>query len=455
MKIIRLATANPYRTLTILLILSLIIFFTSIPLNRGKGILIGGDGIWYFMYTRSLVIDHDIHFANEYEYFHSKDPLTKEMGVMSVTQTGFIFNKYSIGPGILWMPFFIIAHAISLVLNYFGLHISTDGYSYIYQAAICIGSIIYGFLGMILVYSATKKYYPDTALSACLLLWLASNGIHYQIVQPSMAHMCSFFSVSLLLFTWIKYRPVQNLRHWLLIGLAGGLVGIVRQPDATFLLLPIFDGILDRSMSVMDKFKSLSILTFGFFVIFSIQLATWTIIYGSPLINGYTSYGEGFSWLSPKILEILFSTNHGLFLWHPILLIAVFGLLHFQYLDRKLASLLACGLLMQIYLIGSWSTWFQGDSFGGRMFIASFPLLIIGLGGSLSWAISKYFSKIVWFIGLILIGWNALFLIQYTFAYIPHQGPLTFEQFFQGKLIMIIDIVQKTALFSNNIFHIS
>jgi hypothetical protein len=127
MKIIRLATAKPYRTLTILFILSLIIFFTSIPLNRGKGLLIGGDGIWYYMYTRSLVIDHDINFANEHEYFYSKDPLKKEIGIMRVTKTGLISNKYSIGPGILWMPFFIIAHAISVVFNYLGLHISTDG----------------------------------------------------------------------------------------------------------------------------------------------------------------------------------------------------------------------------------------------------------------------------------------------------------------------------------------
>lgn len=444
MGIIRFATAKPYRTLAILFIMSLIIFFASIPLDRGKGMLIGSDGISYYMYTRSLVIDHDINFANELEYFYPRDPLSVEG--MSITKTGFISNHHPIGPGILWIPFFIIAHAISLFLNYLGLHISTDGYSYIYQAAICTGSIIYGFLGMILIYITTRKYYPDTALAGCLLLWLASNGIHYQIVQPSMAHMCSFFSVSLFIFTWIKYRPVQNLRHWLLIGLAGGLVGIVRQPDATFLILPILDGILDRTRSIFDKFKSLSVLTFGFLVIFSIQLITWTILYGSPLINAYAGVGF-FSWSSPSIFQVLFSTNHGLFLWHPILLIAALGLFQFQSLDRKLSVLLAFGFLMQIYLIGAWCEWYQGDSFGGRMFIASFPVLIIGLSGSLSWAISKGFSKVAWAVGLILIGWNALFLIQYIFAYIPHQGPLTFAQFFPEKLRMVLNIFQKIALF--------
>jgi hypothetical protein len=89
------------------------------------------------------------------------------MGVMSVTQTGLISNKYAIGPGILWMPFFIIAHAISLVFNYLRLHISTDGYSYIYQSSICIGSIIYGFLGMILIYSTQESI---NLVHPCLLV---------------------------------------------------------------------------------------------------------------------------------------------------------------------------------------------------------------------------------------------------------------------------------------------
>ncbi len=435
---------KPYRTLTILFILTLIVFSASIPLDRGKGLLIGSDGISYYMYTRSLILDSDINFANEHEFFYSKDPLS--IGPRYITKTGLVSNKYSIGPGILWMPFFIIAHVVLLFLKYLGLHVTTDGYNYFYQAAVCVGSITYGFIGMTLTYSTTKRYYPGTALAACVLLWLASNGIHYQVVQPSMAHMCSFFSVSLLMFTWIKYRPVRRLRCWLLIGLAGGLVGIVRQPDATLLLLPILDCILDRTTSIFDKIKSLSVLACGFFVIFSIQLSTWTILYGSPLINGYTSYGEGFSWLSPKIFQVLFSTNHGLFLWHPILLIAALGLFHFRLLDRKLAALFTFGFLLQIYLIASWSSWDQGDSFGGRMFIASFPVLVIGLAGFLSCMISKGFLKSVWFWGLVLIGWNALFLIQYTFAYIPHHGSLTFEQFFHGKFAMIVDIIKKFAL---------
>ena len=75
---------------------------------------LGEDGIWYYMYTRSLVIDHDINFANEHEYFYSKDPLKKEIGIMRVTKIELISNEYLIGLGSLWMPFFIIAHAISL-----------------------------------------------------------------------------------------------------------------------------------------------------------------------------------------------------------------------------------------------------------------------------------------------------------------------------------------------------
>ncbi|MHB1355744.1 MAG: hypothetical protein ACYCZF_07180 [Anaerolineae bacterium] len=211
------------RTLVALFILSVVAFIASIAIPRADGMLIGSDGVGYYIYVRSIVIDRDIDFANEYARLDPSKDLSKLQ-----TPTGLTTNQFAIGPAILWLPFFLAGHLILLGLRTVGLPVATDGYSYIYQAAICIGSIFYGFMGMLLMHRTLRRLFPQTELATCILLWLASSYIYYLIVEPSMSHMCSMFAASLLIYIWIKYRPTFCLRECLLIGLAGGLVGLAR-----------------------------------------------------------------------------------------------------------------------------------------------------------------------------------------------------------------------------------
>jgi len=402
--------------------------------------LIGSDGIGYFMYTRSIVIDHDLDFANEHAYFHEKVPGTISGAISTPTKR--VANQWAVGSGVLWLPFFMVAHIFSMILNYLGFAVSLDGYSFLYQAAICIGSMFYSFLAITLIYNTIKKYFPHTAIYACLLIWFSTNLIYYQLIEPSMSHMCSLFACALLVNIWIIIRPIEKVAHWFLIGMVGGLVAMVRQPDVTILILPLLDGLFAKTPISM-KIKSSIAFLIGFLLLFSFQLVTWFTIYGSPFVDGYTYSGQSFFWFSPKIIEVLFSTNHGLFLWHPILIIATLGFFNLRRIDLKLTLLLVLGFLLQIYLIGSWQFWSQGDAFGGRMFIASLPLLALGLCGSLEWLVNMRQTRLAWITGLILLGWNGLFLAQYRLGYIPFNGQISFEQLTVGKFWMIEDIIQK------------
>jgi hypothetical protein len=435
MGLINFIAVKPYRTLAIFFGICVALYIAMIPIPRASNLLIGSDGVRYYMWVRSLVIDHDLHFANEYAHFSNYtkffflDPLVQ-------TPTGYIANKSFIGPGVLWAPFFITAHIISLALNNVGFNINTDGYTYIYQAAICLGSIVYGFLGILFIFDITKKFYPKTALATCFIILFATNAIYYMLFEPSMPHMCSLFAVALLIKMWIDFRPMRNYRRWFLVGLAGGLVGIVRQPDATYLLLPLLDGLLDRETTVVTKIKSSVILITGFFLVYALQMANWTIIYGTPFTDGYSYNGEFFAWFSPKIFGVLFSNPQGLFFLHPILLFGLFGLFFLYRRDRILTILIVLGFSLQVYIIGSFYIW-AGVAFGGRMFIASFPILAIGIAAFLDWQSEKKIKPFVWVTCIILIGWNVLFVIQYRLAYIPHFGALTFEQIFIDKFRMI------------------
>ncbi len=432
--------SRPQRTLIVLFILCTVFYVCSILRPRADGMLVGSDGIGYFMYTHSIVIDHDLNFTNEYAYFYPKAPAST--GPAISTPTNLVANQWAVGTGILWLPFFIVAHIILKILSGFGFAVNLDGYSYVHQAAICFGSIFYGFLSIVLIFNTIKKFFPRTAIYASLLIWFSTNLIYYQVIEPSMSHMCSLFACALLVNIWINSRPMEKITHWFFVGLAGGLVAMVRQPDATLLMLPLLDGLTAR-IPISKKIKGSVALLIGFLFFFSFQLATWFAIYGSPFVNGYTYSGQSFYWVSPKIIEVLFSSNHGLFLWHPVLIMATLGFICLGQVDRKLAVLSPLGFLLQIYLISSWSCWWQGDAFGGRMFISSLPLLALGLSGALEWLINMRQTRLAWIAGFLLLGWNGLFLVQYHLGYIPHHGLISLEQLTAGKFGMIADIMRR------------
>jgi len=402
--------------------------------------IIGSDGIGYYMYSRSLIIDGDINFENEYSR------LKPEVNLETLkTPTGLTSNQYAVGPGLMWAPFFAITHSIILGLNHMGFKISNDGYGYPYQIAICVGSIFYGFWGIALIYRTVNKFYPKIALFTCILIWLATNVIYYMVAEPSMSHACSLFATSIFIYVWLKTRNSFSLFWCLLIGLSGGFVALVRQVDGTLLILPILD-IIFNNQDIKDILKKVFCIALSFFAIFSIQMGVWFILNGNPFLSGYflnSSYG--FSWLHPHFFEVFFSTEHGLFLWHPVLLLAVIGFLFFYKIDHKLTLLLVIGIISQGYLIGAWSSWTQADAFGGRMFIGSLPIFAIGLAAFGDWTERSRFLALYILVGGLLIIWNALFFFQYRFGFISMNGPYSLGELFLGKASMLQSLFRKVV----------
>ncbi len=442
-------SVKPYRTLALLFAICVLVFLASLPLPRADGMLIGSDGVKYFAYTRSLVVDGDLDFRNEFARLLSP---SEQQLYLAPTSTGLVPNAYAIGVGLLWLPFFVAAHLAALLLNGMGYAVSTDGYSYLHQAAVCLGSMLYGFGGLLLTYRIVARYFQRTALTVVVLSWLATNVIYYMIAEPSMPHMCSLFAVALLIERWLTARPGPTLRQWAVMGLTGGLVALVRLPDATYLALPVLDALTRGDGQAVPlpgdplRRRVSGMIVFGLsaIAVFAPQMAAWQALYGSPFVSGYLYTDQPtFFWSMPQIAPVLFSSWHGLYVWHPVFLLASIGLAWLYHRDRRLAVWLALGLAMQIYVIGAWRDWNQGDAFGGRMFISALPGLALGMGALIEWAFARgWFTAIAW-LGAALIVWNGLFMIQYRFGYIPKNAPLTLEQFTVGKLWMLADLWQR------------
>ncbi|HKF93256.1 MAG TPA: hypothetical protein VKB96_01385, partial [Gammaproteobacteria bacterium] len=284
------------------------------------------------------------------------------------------------------------------------------------------------------------------ALTAAGLLWLASNSFYYMAFEPSMSHMVSLFSVALLLTIWfVWFRNVERptLVRAVALGAAGGLVLLVRLQDAPFLLLPYGYLLLQcirtwraGSIRAAQHWLLCGLITSACtLIIFAPQLAVWQQLYGTWAVSPYfEDHIPAFDWLHPQIGGVLFSTFHGLFTWHPIYLFALCGLAVVAKRDRQLAIALVALLLLEVYIVAAWWAWWQGDSFGGRMFLSAIWIWVLGLAGAIEWVRARRLFYPMLVVGLLLIVWNSLSLIQYRLGFVPMSAPLTWEQMTIGRL---------------------
>jgi len=426
-------TQNNKRARNIIIVsgvVCLLVFIATIPLPRIDNLLVGSDGIKYYAILRSMVLDQDFDFANDFALFETTGPI--------VESTGKAANPFAIGTALLWLPFFLLAHILSFLLNTFGLNLSTNGISYLYEATVLVGSIIYASLGFLLIYKIAQRLFNfQAALIATIGMWWATPAIYYMIAEPSMSHATTIFANVLFLFVWYPARPNRNVRDWFVLGLVTGLVALVRWQEGVIVLVPI----LGLGWWVWRKKIPLSkgllyLLIFGITVLlaFAPQFVMWSQVYGSPLL---IPQGENFMhWLDPKPLLTLFSTRHGLITWHPIFLLALFGLIPLWRRDRTLTLVVLGAFLVQLYVNSAADHWWADDGFGGRRFAGLIPFLALSMTAFVSWVYErKYLRWLVIFL-LILVMWNGLSFAQYRLGFVSKSEALTLQEMTIDRLLL-------------------
>ena len=231
------------------------------------------DGRSYFVQVRSLVMDWDLDFANDETAFG-----------------GHGARQYAFGAPLLWSPFFVLGHIWLIALNAVNLMpdlggaVRLDGYYFPYQRAIGLGTLVYGFIGLVLIYRVVRKYCSQSLASLSTLgLCATSFLIWYLTVDNSMVHGVSMFATTLFLFLWHRYRDTPLHVPWIKLGLAAGLMMMVRWQNIAFAVLPLaallwavwrsHTGNQRERLSTIGR--GLLLFTFAAFITFSPQLLFW------------------------------------------------------------------------------------------------------------------------------------------------------------------------------------
>ncbi len=367
----------------------------------------------YYSWLRSAVLDGNLNTADEYEHFGYG-------WIAGTTATGYKDNPWAIGSAILWSPFFLIAHAI----------IRGDGYSPGYFTAISLASMLYAFIGLLLLYRLAEKLYgPSSSLLATAVTWFASPLVFYMYMHPSMAHASDAFVNALFVYIWYRTRPRRTLGEWLFLGATAGLAALVRTQNLLLAVVPFLElaiALVRNPRSWLTQLAQGLAFGIGLLVAFLPQMYVWRRVYGSWLVlNPYwTSTGNTFHPASPHFFDVLFSSHHGLFTWTPALLAGVAGLLFLAQRDKRLAFLLTAGFVLQVYVVGAWSAWAGGAAFGQRLLVNNTPTYLLGMAAMVDRLRERAGIRALWGVGVVFILWNLGLIAQYVTGMIPREAPV-------------------------------
>ena len=429
------------RWLLILGLICLLVFIATIPLPRVDGHLVGSDGTQYYAILRSLVLDQDFNLINDNDLLDVRNTI--------VPETGMAANPFAIGSALLWLPFFAVAHVLSLFLNMIGVAVPTNGLSYIYEAAVLIGTIIYAGLGFFFCYKVARRLFDvESSLIATLAIWLAAQGIYYIVAEPSMSHALTIFANALFLFIWYPASPNRTNLQWFLLGLTTALVALVRWQEGVIIIIPLIElfwWAWKKEKTIKVTLQHLLIFSLAVLIGFIPQFLMWNSIYGSPLL---IPQGNDFMhWFAPKPLQTLFSTRHGLFTWHPILLLSFLGVIPLWRKDKVLALIVVGAFLFQLYINSVADHWWADDAFGGRRFTGLIPLMTISLAALLNKFKDTRWYKFILLLLLLLVIWNGLSFAQYRLGFIAKDAALTLQEMTIDRMLLPWTLLQKVIGF--------
>lgn len=254
-----------------------------------------------------------------------------------------------------------------------------DGFSGIYHKVPDLSALFYSVIGIFFLYLFLSGYYKQHIVIATLIiLFFGTNVYYYAIDNTGMSHIYSFSLFAALAWVTKKMLDVKKenqFKYFIIWSLLFAMTVLVRPTNIIilpFLFTLDFYSLREFWIRVKEfvKVKYVLVAATAFLIIFLPQFIYWKYVSGSYFFYSYGEYG--FSNLtSPKIPELLFSPNNGLFLYNPLYLIVLAAIVVKIVHQRKSINdwVILGTFLILIYVFASWFLFYFGCSFGSRNFV--------------------------------------------------------------------------------------
>ena len=359
-----------------------VLFTAGVAFQLQLGARLQSDGFYYFAYIRSAVFDGDLDFSNDYRLLGLGD----KPHLFAPTKTNHAQSAATVGPAIIWAPFFAAGHAVAVRLSVGDPAVSTNGISFPYRQAVCIAGLFYGLLGCWFMYRFAAHFFTRAlAAAACAVTVAGSFMLWYLIKEPSMTHAPSMAAVAGFAWAWAATRGRRTLVQWTLLGLIGGFMTLLRWQNALFAVLPASEALLlllgawrrsDRR-ALNDTLAGGVMFTTAAAVAFLPQMFAWRAIYGSWF--AVSPIGPQIRLTDPQLVDILWSSRNGLFSTTPVLYFGGLGLLLFAFVRPAIGGPALLAVALMTYFNASIQDWWGSDAYGGRRFDGTLPFFCLGV----------------------------------------------------------------------------
>jgi hypothetical protein len=364
------------------LLLLIVSLFLTFRIHQGKGQYNWQSEIWadragYYIYLPSFFMYH----------FDAKKCPEK---IDEKTGYGFwmdhekntINTKYTYGVAALLSPFFVASYLVSPILHIPG----EAGFGLVYHKMVNVAAVIYLILGLLFLKRFLSFYFkPGLQYVILFFIYAGTNLLFYTVDDTLMSHVYSFFLFGVFLVMMKKFLDEgSHYRYFFWMSLAFAFIILIRPTNALILILLLLWDASDlnevrRRIKILFRPKYLVTLCVVVFLVYLPQMLYWKYSRGGYLVYSYGS--ESFSnWNHPKLLEVWFSTLNGLFLYTPMALLMILGML-VMILKKIPNGILTLILFFFIsYVFASWYNWYFGCSFGQRSYVEYYTIFSIPLG---------------------------------------------------------------------------
>ena len=403
------------------------LFLLSLPAVTPR--IYSSDEIQYFAYLRSLWFDHDLSFENEYRYFYdhgiARSDGFRETFLELQTDTGRRVNFGTIGCAILWSPFYAVGDLVARATG-----APRDGFSGPYLAAVAYGSAVYGFLALVLAIRCAARL-GFNAFTGALAVWMGTPLLFYMYVAPPFSHACSAFAVALFTWVWLGVRREWSPRGMAALGASGALMLMVREQDVFFGAAVALDygvwalGFRTRERSLPEtqsrttKAQGVLAGAAAFALVYAPQAAAYLVVNGH--LGPHESVGNKMQWWGPHALQVMFSPEHGYFMWTPIALIAIAGLVTLAFERGTEAAILLLMVALQIYVGASVASWTVAGGFAQRRLVSITTALVIGYAVIWHLTRARPTRALIAGVTLLAVYWNLALTAEFATGLMDRQ----------------------------------
>ncbi len=399
------------------------------------------DGEGYWVYLPSLVIDRNLRFTRSVEFHETVHPI--DSTTFSPTPYG-LRNRYPCGVALTLAPAFMLAHGTAMLLYHWVKSpcMAPNGYSFPYQF-LCLCEVM--LLGWLTLAAAdellTRQFKLDgVSTGAAIVVYaLGSSWAYYIFREPFMSHG---IAAAWVMFTILLASRICTAANegglvwwwWPAMSFAFAMAVTCRLIDVVLLAVPLWALFVSIRQGLLPRIVRLLPLILA--AAFPLALELWVLHImasrnaGTGVGNaGYRRF-EIFNWTRPRLLNTLFSTNHGLFVFAPVLLFSMWGYASYLVIPRRRLDGLVLAMLLTVvtawYVDSAWWDWWFGKAFGQRPLVDFSAVFIVGLGfcfGTLGPSLGQWprIAKLA-IAGAVAV--NGLLLVLFIGQKIPREGPI-------------------------------